>query len=295
MLESNGWYLTLSIFPQLWISIWSVQITSMPKERECCLPKSVTFQDYEDHLGMSLFCKALCFSAFTAVVQEVFAKHQDPPIVKANNRALNYILLIFIFPCFLYPFLFIDHPKTATCIPHQMTLGDFFLLWHFPMFWLKQSQCGSGLQSHFTREKDDAVFGVRGTKCRHSHLLLYLTDRLWTLSGTLLSLHWHRCTHWMLPHHHDMQRGFDQCLLLCFLALGSFSVALLTRNWPNAFNEAKFLAFSLLVFRSVWVTFLPACHSVKENVPGAVEAFSISASSAGLLICIFPLKCYIIF
>ncbi|XP_012368466.1 vomeronasal type-2 receptor 116-like [Octodon degus] len=267
-------------------------------QRNRCIQKSVTFLAYEDTLGKMLTGTALCFTVLTVVVLGLFVKHRDTPIVKANNRALSYILLTSLTCCFLCSLLFIGHPNTATCILQQTTFGVVFTV----------------VVSTVLAKTITVVLAFKvtapGRKMRQflvSGAPNYIIPICSLIQLTL-------CGIWMgtNPPYIDTDAHSEQgqiiivcnkgsltafyCVLgyLGSLALVSFTVAFLARKLPDTFNEAKFLTFSMLVFCSVWVTFLPVYHSTKGKVMVAMEVFSILASSAGLLGCIFAPKCYII-
>ncbi|XP_012878070.1 PREDICTED: vomeronasal type-2 receptor 116-like [Dipodomys ordii] len=265
-------------------------------QRSQCLLREASFLGFGDPLGMALACMALCFSMQTAAVLGMFVKHQDTAIVKANNRTLSYILLISLIFCFLCSLLFLGRPNTVTCILQQITFGvvftvavstvlaktvtvvlafkatspgrrmRLFLVSGAPNFiipictLIQMTFCGLWLGSSPPFVDTDA-------HSEHGHIIILCNK------GSLIAFY---------------------CVLgyLGTLALASFTLAFLARNLPDTFNEAKFLTFSMLVFCSVWLTFLPVYHSAKGKVMVAVEVFSILASGAGLLGCIFAPKCY---
>nr|XP_038966796.1 vomeronasal 2 receptor 6 isoform X2 [Rattus norvegicus] len=267
-------------------------------EQTQCLQRAVTFLAYEDPLGMALGCMALSFSAITTLVLVTFVKYRDTPIVKANNRILSYILLISLVFCFLCSLLFIGHPNQATCILQQTTFAIFFTV-----------AISTVLAKTITVV---TAFKLTTPGRRIRRMMIKGATNLLIPICTLIQLV--LCGIWLVTSppfiDRDTQSEHGKIVIICnkgsdiafhfvlgylgSLALGSFTVAFLARNLPDRFNEAKFLTFSMLVFYSVWITFLPVYHSTRGKVMVVVEVFSILASCAGLLGCIFVQKCYIL-
>ncbi|XP_066453997.1 vomeronasal type-2 receptor 26-like [Eleutherodactylus coqui] len=268
------------------------------ERRDTCIPRPLDFLSYEDTLGLSLVIINLFFCFVTVVVLGIYIKHKDTSIVKANNQNLSYILLLSLLFSFLCPLLFIGRPTRISCLLRQVGTGII---------------CSLAVSSILAKTVTVvlAFHAIQPSRTLKRWLGRHLSTSL-LITGTtgevLICVFWLSFSPPFPDYNTEVEVG--KIILQCnegsvsafymvlgyigFLAVLSFIIAFLARKLPDVFNEAQYISFSMLVFCSVWISFIPAYLSTKGKYMVAVEVFAISTSSAGFLGCIFIPKCYII-
>ncbi|XP_043914032.1 extracellular calcium-sensing receptor-like [Protopterus annectens] len=266
--------------------------------RNQCLQRSVEYLSFEEPLGSTLASLSIICTLIPVMVLTIFMRHRDTPVVKANNRNISYLLLFALSLCFLCSLIFIGHPVRVTCLLRQTTFGIVFSLCIscvlaktvMVVIAFNATKPNSNLKKWVGPVLPNSIVFI----CTMFQVILCIC---WLTISPPFPVKNRNVQHDKIIIECDEGSGIAFWFLLGYMGLlasVSFVVAFLARKLPDTFNEAQFITFSMLIFVSVWLSFIPAYLSTKGKYMVAVEIFAILSSSAGLFSCLFLPKCYII-
>lgn len=98
------------------------------KARDLCILKSVEYLSYHELLGIVLCSISVLGACISLCILGIFLTYKDTALVRANNRELSFLLLVFLAVCFLVGLLFIGEPSEWLCRFRYPAFGISFSL-----------------------------------------------------------------------------------------------------------------------------------------------------------------------
>ncbi|XP_042231154.1 metabotropic glutamate receptor 6-like isoform X2 [Homarus americanus] len=246
---------------------------------------------------------AMLFSSLgvvmTGVVVWVFFSHHDTPVVRASGRELSYVLLSGVFLCYAITFVFVLKPSAVVCGVQRFGLGFCFAVVYSALL-TKTNRISRIFNAGKRTAKRPSFISPRSQLCIcfcTVSIQVVITGVWWVVSPP-------RAIHHYLVREDNFlvcAASINASYMIAFaypigLIIVCTIYAVLTRKIPEAFNESKYIGFTMYTTCIIWLAFVPIYFSTANNVELRITTTSvtISLSATVALACLFTPKLYII-
>lgn len=272
----------------------------LPNESKTkCVAIPTIYLRYVDGLAIGAIAFSACGIVITGYVTAIFIKFRKTPVVKASGRELSFVLLIGIFLCYSMTFLLLLKPSTVSCGAQKYGIGLCF------------SICYSAILI-----KTNRISRIFRAGKRTAQRPKFISPRSQLLiTGAIVAFQNVVGVMWIVlrpPEAVSFFSSREDHQLVCKDAVGGYYMigfsfpiilviictiyAILTRNIPEAFNESKYIGFTMYTTCIIWLAFVPIYFSTTYDIKLriATMCYSISLSATVALVCMFTPKMYII-
>ncbi|GBM78137.1 Metabotropic glutamate receptor [Araneus ventricosus] len=268
-------------------------------EHTVCEMIPLQYMRLDSYWAMGVMAFSTLGILITVFVIAVFFKFRDTPVVRASGRELSYVLLGGIFLCYAITFLLVQKPSDIKCGAQKMGIGLCFTIVYSAVL--------------TKTNRIDRIFrsGVRSTKkpsfiSPKSQLLIcggiisiqVVFSAMWMGFRPPRAMHYHPNPD---ESHLVCAASIDATYMVAFaypmiLILICTVYAILTRKIPEAFNESKYIGFTMYTTCIVWLAFIPLYFTTTDHDEINVFTMSVtvSISATVTLFCLFTPKLYII-
>ncbi|KAK3104686.1 hypothetical protein FSP39_007762 [Pinctada imbricata] len=268
-------------------------------DRLSCIPIPQAYLRYTDPIAIAALTLSTLGIIASCFVMLIFVKYNDTPIVKASGRELSFVLLIGIFLCYSMTFVLVSKPSTISCGAQKFGMGLCFSIIYSAIL-TKTNRISRIFRAGKRTSKRPKFISPRSQLiiCGGFVAFQNAIGIVWLLlrPPKAVAYYANRDDHQLVCEdavHAWYMVGFTYPI---FLVIVCTFYAFLTRNIPEAFNESKYIGFTMYTTCIIWLAFVAIYFSTEQNIQIriATMCFSISLSSTVTLICMFTPKMYII-
>ncbi|XP_053202702.1 metabotropic glutamate receptor 6-like [Panonychus citri] len=272
----------------------------LPDETQSiCLPIP---EDYVN-INSSLVIGAITFSS-TGVLTVlwiicIFIKYKDTPIVRASGRELSFVLLAGLLLCYSITYLLMLRPTNFVCGSIQTMIGCSFSMVYSSLL-TKTNRIARIFDAGKKSAQRPSFISPQSQLCICVFMIFVqvIITLLW------FAFHPPRAVH-TYPTREDnliicsSNESVDFFLAFAYPFILIFVCtvyAVLTRKIPEAFNESKYIGFTMYTTCVIWIAFIPIYFTTRQDITLNITtlSYSINCSATIAVACLFSPKLYII-